>query len=93
MQQAELMGFLRTILILLLIYYSFRFLARIFAPFLIKKVVGNMQEKAQKRYNQYHQQTHSNQTKEGETTIDKKPNSNKEGNKTVGEYVDFEEID
>ena len=93
MQQAELMGFLRTILILLLLYYSFRFLARIFAPFLIKKVVGNMQEKAQKRYNQYHQHSRPSQTKEGETIMDKKPDFNKEGNSTIGEYVDFEEID
>ena len=89
MQQADLMGLLRTILIFLIIYYSCRFLARIFAPILLKKVVGNMQEKAQRNY----KQTHNPSTKEGETIIDKKPNSKTQGNNSVGEYVDFEEID
>jgi len=55
----------------------------------LKKVVGNMQEKAQQK----HKQTHNSSTKEGETIIDKKPNSNTQGNNSVGEYVDFEEID
>ena len=89
MQQADLMGFLRTILIFLIVYYSFRFLARIFAPILLKKVVGNMQEKAQRSY----RKTRDSSTKEGETIIDKKPNSKTQSNNSVGEYVDFEEID
>ena len=29
----------------------------------------------------------------GETVIDKKPNSTKQSDKSVGEYIDFEEID
>tara|TARA_B100000787_G_scaffold159892_2_gene138469 strand:+ start:49615 stop:49896 length:282 start_codon:yes stop_codon:yes gene_type:complete len=93
MQEAELMSLFRTLLIFIIVYYSFRFLARIFAPFLIKKVVGNMQEKAQKNYDQKNQQTEASLTKEGETIIDKNPNSKNQGNNSVGEYVDFEEID
>ncbi|MBT5289691.1 MAG: DUF4834 family protein [Flavobacterium sp.] len=93
MQQAELMGFLRTLLIILIVYYSFRFLARIFAPLLLKKVVGNMQAKAKKHHQQKNQQSEKSSTKEGETIIDKNPNSKTQGNNTVGEYVDFEEID
>lgn len=87
------MGLLRTILIILIVYYAFRFLARIFAPVLIKRVLGNMQKKAQKRYNQYNKQTYNTPTKEGDTIIDKKPSSKNEGKSSVGEYVDFEEID
>ena len=93
MQQAELMGFLRTLLIILIVYYSFRFLARIFAPLLLKKVVGNMQAKAKKYHQQKNQQSENSSTKEGETIIDKNPNSKTQGNNSVGEYVDFEEID
>ena len=93
MQQAELMGFLRTLLIILIVYYSFRFLARIFAPLLLKKVVGNMQAKSKKHHQQKNQQSEKSSTKEGETIIDKNPNSKTQGNNTVGEYVDFEEID
>ena len=93
MQQAELMGFLRTLLIILIVYYSFRFLARIFAPLLLKKVVGNMQAKAKKHHQQKNQQSENSSTKEGETIIDKNPNSKTQGNNSAGEYVDFEEID
>ena len=93
MQQAELMGFLRTLLIILIVYYSFRFLARIFAPLLLKKVVGNMQAKAKKHHQQKNQQSENSSTKEGETIIDKNPNSKTQGNNSVGEYVDFDEID
>ena len=93
MQQAELMGFLRTLLIILIFYHSFRFLARIFAPLLLKRVVGNMQAKAKKQNQQKNQQTENSSTKEGETIIDKNPNSKTQGNNSVGEYVDFEEID
>jgi hypothetical protein len=93
MQQAELMSFLRTLLIILIVYYSFRFLARIFAPLLLKRVVGNMQAKAKKQNQQKNQQTENSSTKEGETIIDKNPNSKTQGNNSVGEYVDFEEID
>lgn len=83
------MALLRTIAIILLVYYAFRFLARLFAPFLMKKMVSKMQQKAQQQYN--HQQTTS--AKEGETVIDKKPQKQKQSNDSVGEYVDFEEID
>ncbi len=93
MQQAELMGFLITLLIILIVYYSFRFLARIFVPLLLKRVVGNMQAKAKKQNQQKNQQTENSSTKEGETIIDKNPNSKTQGNNSVGEYVDFEEID
>jgi len=85
------MGLLRTILIILLVYYAFRFFARLFAPFLIKKMASKMQERAQQQYNQQRQQTTS--TREGETVIDRKPNQQNQSNNSVGEYVDFEEID
>lgn len=91
MQQAELMGFLRTILIIIFVYYLLKFLGRVFAPMIMKKVVNNMQQKAQQQYNAQHQ--HTAKAREGETVIDKKPNTQPQSNSSVGEYVDFEEID
>tara|TARA_B110000003_G_scaffold113243_1_gene115843 strand:- start:33197 stop:33478 length:282 start_codon:yes stop_codon:yes gene_type:complete len=93
MQEAELMSLFRTLLIMIIVYYSVRFLVRLFTPFLIKKVVGNMQEKAKKKYTQQNQHSQKSFTREGETIIDKTPDSKSEGNNSVGEYVDFEEID
>ena len=92
MQEAELMGLLRTLFIFVIVYYFFRFAARVFGPLLIKKAVHKMQQKAQKQY-KASQKTETSATKEGETIIDKKPNSTNQGNNSVGEYVDFEEID
>lgn len=88
--QAEIMGFLRTLLIILLIYYVFKFLTKLFAPYLMKKAVEKMKQKATQQYGNQNQET---TVREGETVIDKKPQSRKEGNKEVGEYVDFEEVD
>lgn len=84
------MGFLKTILFLVLFYYAFKFFAKLFAPFLIKKVANKMQEKAEQ---QFRSQQPKSTVKEGETVIDKAPVKNTNGKNTVGEYVDFEEID
>lgn len=90
MQEAGFVNLIKTLLIIVFCYYAFKFLARLLAPFLLKKAVSNMQKKAQQQYN--HQQK-STTVKEGETVIDRKPQSIKNSNNDVGEYVDFEEID
>lgn len=84
------MGFLRTIFFILIFYYAFKFLARLFAPFLMKKVADTMQKKAEQQFGG--QQPKSN-VKEGETIIDKAPRNNTQSKNSVGEYVDFEEIE
>ena len=84
------MGLLKTIFFILIFYYAFKFLARLFAPFLMKKAAETIQKKAAEQFR--NQQTKSG-VKEGETVIDKKPNNNQQTSKTVGEYVDYEEID
>ncbi len=84
------MGLLKTIFFILLFYYAFKFLARLFAPVIIKKAASTMQKKAEE---QFRQQQPKSTVKEGETIIDKAPQKNKQGKDTVGEYVDFEEIE
>lgn len=84
------MGFIKTILFIVFFMYAFKFLAKLFAPFLIKKVANKMQEKAAE---QFRNQQPKSTVKEGETIIDKAPAKNTSGKNTVGEYVDFEEID
>ena len=82
------MNFLRTILILMLIYYALKFLVKLFAPYLLKKAVDKVQKKAQQQYNQQ-----ESTVEEGKTVVDKKPQNTKQSNNSVGEYVDFEELD
>ncbi len=90
MQQAGPMNFLRTIAIIILIYYAFKFLAKLFAPLLMKKMMSKMQQKAEDFNNQHQPKP---DVEEGKTVIDKKPNSTKQGKDSVGEYVEYEEVD
>ncbi len=92
MQLGSLQGFIRTILIILLVYYGLKIISRLVTPYLLKY----LSKKAEKRFGERfgeppHQQTRKN--KEGETIIDKMPQSTSSSNKDVGEYVDYEEID
>ena len=65
-------------------------LARIFLPIMMQKAVRNFEKKARE---QQGYQNPSDHVKEGETVIDKQPRQQKGSNNTVGEYVDFEEVD
>ncbi|MFC0604350.1 DUF4834 family protein [Winogradskyella pulchriflava] len=90
------MGLLRTILIILLVWFGFKILARLFAPFLLRFVAKKAEQKFGQQFggfqNQSQQRTEQKR-REGETVIDKMPNQNKTSNEKVGEYIDYEEID
>ena len=88
---ASFTGFVRTILILLLIYYGFRILSRLLAPYILRYLSKKTQERFNRQFNNYQQQQEPRK-KEGEVSIDKVPQK-KTGGKDVGEYVDYEEID
>ncbi|TPV32431.1 DUF4834 family protein [Paucihalobacter ruber] len=92
MQEASFTGLLKTILIIILVYYTLKLLARIFAPFLFKYAAKKFEQKFGNVYNHTSQGSDKNQ-KEGETVIDSIPNQHQKSNKNVGEYIDFEEID
>lgn len=92
LQYASFVGFLRTILILLLIYYGIKFLTRLFAPILMRYVAKKAEQRFGQQFNQTQQKQQTDQ-KEGEISIDKVPQQPKSSNKDIGEYVDYEEID
>ena len=92
LQYASLIGFLRAILIILLIWYGIKLVSRIFAPVLMRYVAKKAEKKFGGQFNQY-QQPKEDKKKEGEISIDKMPNEKSSSNKNVGEYVDYEEID
>lgn len=91
-QEAGPINMIRTILIILVVYYALRFLMKLFAPFLVKKAMDKMKQKAEQQYQNQNRQNDST-VNEGETVIDKKPQNTKQSNNSVGEYVDFEELD
>ncbi|MEY8849313.1 DUF4834 family protein [Psychroserpens sp. XS_ASV72] len=90
LQTASFVGFVRTILIILLIYYGIKILSRIFAPYLLRYMSRKMQEKYG---GQFYQQKNEPKHKEGETVIDKVPKRENSSDKSIGEYVDYEEIE
>ncbi len=89
------MGFLRFILIVIIVYYVAKFIMRLLAPLMAKKMMEKAAENFEKQFkNPYYKE--KPQVKEGQTVIDKKSQEKKpsSGNdSTTGEYVDYEEID
>ena len=83
MEMASAWGFVRTLLIIILCYYAFKFLMRIFAPILMQKAVNKMQEQMQEQYRQ--QQEQQNRTSQASAPAPKPK-------KEVGEYIDYEEV-
>lgn len=90
LQYASFTGLIKTILIIMLIWYGIKILTRLFAPALMKYVAKKAEQKFGQQFNQNPRPEPSKH--EGETVIDKVPQS-KTSNKNVGEYVDYEEID
>jgi len=85
---AEIPSFLKTLAIILMVYFGLRFLAKLLWPFFvtyITKKAGQKMENAFKGFQQQAQQSH------GPTATPK--DVPKKASKVVGEYVDYEEID
>ncbi|MCA0133485.1 DUF4834 family protein [Winogradskyella alexanderae] len=92
---ASVMGLLRTILIILLVYFGLKIVARIVTPFLLRFVAKKAERRFEDRFGGFQNQNETNtrRGREGETVIDKMPNKNKSSNDKVGEYIDYEEIE
>jgi uncharacterized protein involved in cysteine biosynthesis len=84
------MGILKTLAILIIVYYAFKFIGKYIAPIFLKKVINNVEKKY--REQQQNQYNNTVEGEVGETVIAKKPSKEKEGNKTVGDYIDYEDV-
>ncbi len=91
-ETASFNGFLKTLFYIVVFYYIFKFLAKLFLPHLIKKVVekaGENFEKQQQNYQNGQQKTANSNGVNCEKATSDKPREKKK----VGEYVDYEEIE
>lgn len=92
-----MLGFIKTILIIMFFYYGFKVVARLLAPFLMRYAAKKMQDKFKQQMGgqtgfDFGQQ--AKQKKEGEVHIKSKSAVKEKINTdSVGEYVDFEEVD
>lgn len=89
-------GVLKTILFLIVIYYLWKLLFRLFFPVVAKKVVEKAQQNMEDRMRQaYDQQSGGGYADhEGDVIIQKGAEKKKPGSvsDSEGEYVEFEEI-
>lgn len=92
------MGLIKTLLIVLFFYYGFKVLARLLAPFLMRYAAKKIQEKFKDQMGQHMRRSDfgkkDNPKKEGEVHLrSKKSSKHKINSDSVGDYVDFEEIE
>lgn len=84
-----LINFIKTLFIIVVIYYAIRLFSRYILPSLVDKGIKNMQ---QKMYDQQRQQQRSTR-REGEVIIENNKKDTKNDTRNKGEYVDFEEVE
>lgn len=77
------MALIKFVLILFIIF----FLIRVFARYVLRSYVKNMQRNFNDRQNQ------QSQKKEGDVTINTKSQKEKKIDRNEGDYVDYEEIE
>ncbi|ASB49091.1 DUF4834 family protein [Alkalitalea saponilacus] len=87
----------KVLLFLIIIYYVFKIVGRIFLPIFMTSRIRKMEEQKEKAYREYLKQKKRN---EGKVTVDQVPHQKKQqprktrpfNNDSSGEYVDFEEV-
>ena len=86
------MTFLKTILILLLVYFGLKFLFQLAKPYLLRYLTKKVNQRFENAFGQNPFQTQTTQAEYANPT-NTKTQSNPISKKKVGEYVDFEELD
>lgn len=88
------MQILRTILIIVLVYYAFKFLFRFLFPLLLKRWVDKKTQQFQQQSNYMDSEKAKEfaKQKEGEIKIKTTKKSQKTDTDNVGDYVDYEDV-
>ena len=87
-----MVSFLKTILIILLVYYGLKFFLRLLSPYLLRYITKKATQRFEGAFNASSFQS-VNEEPEGSVTVDSMPGNKRSSNNEVGEYIDFEEID
>lgn len=86
METSGFNGFFRILFFIIIFFYVFKFVAKLLFPILIKKAV----QKAGQNFQQQYQ--NQNAAANDEVVVDTTKTKSAKSNKTVGEYIDYEEI-
>ncbi|MCM4152289.1 DUF4834 domain-containing protein [Arenibacter sp. N53] len=87
------MGFLKTILIVLLVYYLLKIVAKWFAPRMFRYAAKKTEEHFKEKFEGFAAQNDQKEEQIGDVIIEKKTTKKKNTSKNVGDYIDFEEIE
>ncbi|TVZ27787.1 uncharacterized protein DUF4834 [Gillisia sp. Hel_I_86] len=90
MHEASFESILKTVLIILLIYFGFKIFIKWFGPLILKWFLKRVGQKFQQQFNG---STAQKSQKKGKVEINSDIPKTSKSNKKVGEYIDFEEID
>ncbi|WP_158963372.1 DUF4834 family protein [Myroides fluvii] len=94
MDIASFGGFLRTLVIIVVIYYAFKFAMRYLFPLFVYKMAKKVERNFQQQQQDFYQQ---NRTTQEEPNFNDQSTGGKDkfprSTKVVGEYIDFEEVD
>jgi hypothetical protein len=93
METASFTGIVRTIFYMLMFYYVFKFLAKLFLPLLVKKVVQKAGENFEQQQRYAQDNSWEKTSTKDEVIFNTAKSKNPRETKKVGEYVDYEEID
>ena len=86
------MTFLKTILIVLLVYYGLKFLIKLLSPYLMRYIAKKAGKKFEEAFGA-NPNVAPQPKEEGTITIDKMPSSKSKFRNQVGEYVKYEEVE
>lgn len=87
------MAFLKTILIILLVYYLFKIVMRWFGPKLFSYAARKTEAHFHEKFGNFANQTSNEEESVGDVIIDKNTSKKGQSSKKVGEYIDFEEVE
>ena len=87
------MALLKTILIILLVYYLFKILAKLFAPKIINYAARKTEAHFKERFGDFTNTNKGSEEQVGDVIIEKKTSKKSNTSEKVGDYIDFEEID
>lgn len=86
------MSLLKTILILLMVYFGLKFLFRLLTPYFLRYLSKKASQRFGSFFDEFSQQAQEPK-EEGKISIDHMPKRRRQSNNSVGEYVEFEELD
>ena len=87
------MAFLKTILIILLVYYLLKMVLRFLAPKIFGYAAKKTEAHFKETFGEFMDQNQNKERRVGDVIIDKEPKKKDSSSQKVGEYIDFEEVD